>query len=168
MYFDELEHSIPESQRQIFFPVSITKLLVLSVCTFGIYECYWFYKNWKFVKENKGLKIKPVWRAIFSPLFCYGLFEAVKKHAKRTKVNVKYSSRWLTVGFILTIVTTGIPDPFWCISMLSVLILLPARSVIDTLNKKTNSTIRNDQFSGWNFAAIVSGVIVWGLVIWEM
>ncbi len=168
MYFDELEHSIHESEPAIFFPVSITKLLVLSVCTFGIYEFYWFYKNWKFVKENQGLKIMPFWRAVFSPLFCYSLFEAVKKHAKRTKVNVKYSSGWLTVGFILTIMTTGIPDPFWCISMLSVLTFLPARSVIDTLNKKTDSIIKNDQFSGWNIVAIVFGVILWGLVICEM
>ncbi len=171
MYLDELENSIPESQRQIFFPVSIKKLLVLSVCTFGIYEFYWFYKNWKFVKEKQGLKIMPVWRAIFSPLFCYSLFEAVKKHAKRTKVNVKYSSGWLTVGYILTIMTimtTGMPYPFWCISMLSVLTFLPARSVIETLNAKTDSTIRNDQFSGWNIVAIVFGVILWGLVIWRM
>ncbi len=168
MYLDELEHSIPESQRQIFFPVSIKKLLVMSVCTFGIYEFYWFYKNWKFVKENQGLKIMPFWRAIFSPIFCYSLFEAVRKHAKRKKVNVKYSSRWLTVGYILTIMTTGIPDPFWCISMLSVLTFLPARSVIDTLNKKTDSIIKNDQFSRWNIVAIVFGVILWGLVICGM
>ncbi len=168
MYFDELEHSISESEPPIFFPVSIAKLLVLSVCTFGIYEFYWFYKNWKFVKENRGLKIMPFWRTIFSPLFCYSLFEAVTKHAKRKKVIVKYSSGWLTVGFILTIMTTGLPEPFWCISMLSVLTFLPARSVIGTLNAKINSTRRNYKFSGWNIVAIVFGVILWGLVIWGM
>ncbi len=170
-YSQKEQHSYshtPKSQSQLFFPASKTKLLVLSVCTLGIYEIYWFYKNWKFVKENQGLKIMPFWRAVFSPFFCYSLFKAVREHAKRNDVNVEYSSGWLTVGYVLTIMTTRMPDPFWCISMLSVLALLPVRSVVDALNAKTTPTIKNDQFSGWNIITIVFGVILWGLIICGM
>jgi hypothetical protein len=30
----------------MYFPVSRLKLAVMSTCTLGIYELYWFYKNW--------------------------------------------------------------------------------------------------------------------------
>ncbi len=39
----------------IFFPASRTKLLVMSLCTFGLYEYYWFYKNWKLVRDRVDL-----------------------------------------------------------------------------------------------------------------
>ena len=50
-----MEHtSIPEqSNTPLYFPVSNTKLVLLSVCTLGLYEFYWFYKNWALVKERE-------------------------------------------------------------------------------------------------------------------
>ena len=38
----------------LYFPVSTTKLIVMSVCSFGLYESYWFYKHWKQIKDNSG------------------------------------------------------------------------------------------------------------------
>ena len=68
----------------LFFPVSPLKLIVLSVCTFGFYEFYWFYRNWCLIKERedslsmrigfRSLNMWPFWRALFSVLFCYSCF----------------------------------------------------------------------------------------------
>ena len=33
-----------------FFAVSLLKLTVLSLCTFGVYELFWFYRNWRLIK----------------------------------------------------------------------------------------------------------------------
>ena len=49
-----------------FFAVSVTKLVVLSFCTLGVYPIYWFYINWKIIKEQEQVHILPFWRAIFS------------------------------------------------------------------------------------------------------
>jgi hypothetical protein len=35
-----------------FFAVSISKFIVLSICSIGIYDLYWFYKNWQFVRAR--------------------------------------------------------------------------------------------------------------------
>ncbi len=35
-----------------FFTTSTLKLTLMSICTFGIYELYWFYKNWVLIKEG--------------------------------------------------------------------------------------------------------------------
>jgi hypothetical protein len=170
-YSQKEQHSYshtPKSQSQIFFQVSKMKLIVLSVFTFGIYELYWFYKNWKFLKETQDLKIEPFWRTFFAPFFCYSLFKRIQEYAKKNNVRAEYSPGWLTAGYIILGMAWIMHNPFWHISYLTVLTFLPARSVIDALNAKSTSTIKNDQFSGWNIIALVFGVILWGLSIWGM
>ncbi len=156
-------------KSQIFFQVSKTKLVVLSVVTFGIYEVYWFYKNWKFLKETQDLKILPFLRALFSYIFFYSLFKRIQEYAKENNVRTEYSPGWLTAGYILLSMTYKSPEPFWCLTILTVLTLLPARSVIDDLNAKLNPTEKiNSRFSGWNVVTIIFGVILWGFVIFGM
>lgn len=49
--------------------IPIWKFILLSVITFGIYELVWFYRNWKFLKNEQNLKITPFLRTIFSTIF---------------------------------------------------------------------------------------------------
>lgn len=47
------------------------ELTLLSVLSFGLYYFYWFYLNWKFMKETGKVKINPIWLTIplFFPVF---------------------------------------------------------------------------------------------------
>ena len=38
------------------FSVSLLKLTVMSIVTFGIYELYWFYKNWNLINQREKIK----------------------------------------------------------------------------------------------------------------
>ena len=49
-----------------FFAVSPLKLIVMSTATLGIYELYWFYKNWKLIKQRTESNIMPFWRAFLA------------------------------------------------------------------------------------------------------
>lgn len=44
-----------------YFAVSATKFIVMSACTLGLYEVFWFYKNWQRVKEKTGAQMMPFW-----------------------------------------------------------------------------------------------------------
>lgn len=51
-----MSETVPDSQlaeynTPYYFPVSNTKLVLMSLATLGFYELYWFYKNWVFVKD---------------------------------------------------------------------------------------------------------------------
>lgn len=35
------------------FVTSTTKFIAMSLCTFGVYELYWSYKNWRYVKDHR-------------------------------------------------------------------------------------------------------------------
>ena len=52
-----------ESVAALFFATSQAKLAIMSIATLGIYDIWWFYKNWLAVRARTGRKIRPGWRA---------------------------------------------------------------------------------------------------------
>ncbi len=155
------------NQSQVFFPTSKTKLIVMSVCTFSIYIFYWFYMNWKILKETQNLNIRPFWRTFLVPIFCYSLFKGVRECSKENGLSAAYSPGLLTAGYILFSTTGLLPDPFSLMTFfLPVLPLLPVQGAINSLDTKVAPDLKiNDKFSGWNIAGIIFGVIFWGLLI---
>jgi len=155
------------NQSQMFFPTSKTKLIVMSVCTFSIYIFYWFYTNWKILKETQGSDIWPFWRTFLVPIFCYSLFKGVREYSKENSVRAAYSPGLLTAGYILFSTTGLLPDPFSLMTfLLPVLPLLPVQGAINSLNADVVEDLKiNNQFSGWNIAGIIFGVVFWGLLI---
>jgi tetratricopeptide (TPR) repeat protein len=147
-----------------FFPTSKTKLVVMSLCTFGIYGFYWFYRNWQFLKDKHKLNIRPFWRAVFSIFFCHSLFKHIKEYAKQYDVQTGISPGWLTFFYILLSISIELPGFAWQMSLLNFLPLLPVQGVINNLNARLspNSEI-NKRFSGLNIFGIVIGVILWAI-----
>jgi hypothetical protein len=105
-----------------FLKMTPSKLAIMSLATFGLYEVYWMYKNWKAVKEAEKSDVWPVPRAIFVLFFMYTLLQ---------KMNVK-NAGWLTTAYILLGLTVRIDNFMWCISFLS---FLPLLTVQETINK---------------------------------
>jgi len=83
------------------------------------------------------------------------------------KVRAANSPGLLTAGYILFSITGILPDPFLLMTFfLPVLPLLPIQGVVNILNAKLTQDLKiNDKFNGWNIAGIVSGLILWGLLI---
>jgi hypothetical protein len=76
-----LPEATPEVRRY-FFDVSVVKLVVMSLVTFGAYQIFWFYKNWQVAKQ-RGEDVMPLVRAIFSIFFAYKLFKNVEEMGAR-------------------------------------------------------------------------------------
>jgi hypothetical protein len=55
-----------ESSTPLFLNISILRLVLLSIASCGLYEAYWIYKNWRYIKERDGLEIRPFWRVFFA------------------------------------------------------------------------------------------------------
>ena len=39
--------------KYVFFPVSVSKLVLMYMVTLGLYQLYWFYKNWMVIRERE-------------------------------------------------------------------------------------------------------------------
>lgn len=165
------ENPAPELQvtrdQPLYFPVSIPKLLVLSLVTFGFYELFWFYHHWRLYKERTGARITPAARSLFAPFFCYSLFRHIRESAVQHGVRVTFSPGLIAIAWIVLNLLSRAPGLVPLLSLLSPLVLLPVQSTANALNAlEAPDHPRNDRFTGWNIAAIVVGglILVLGLV----
>jgi len=145
----------------VYFSVSPLKLILLSVCSFGFYELYWFYANWHLIKNREKLNIRPIWRAIFTILFCYQCFNRIRTTAQSLNPVKSFPAGPLTAVYIVLILTSRFPDPYWLLSFFSVLCLLPVQSAVNQINRTVNPAFReNDRFTPWNIVVVVLGGLV--------
>ena len=63
----------PDSQ---FLYIPLSRYIIMSIITFGIYQVYWIYKNWEYLKNRDNLNIHPFWRGIFG---IFTIHELLKK-----------------------------------------------------------------------------------------
>jgi len=118
---------------QPFFYVSVKKMIFLTVITLGLYELYWFYKQWSFVKGHIKSNIKPFWRSLFAVFFCQDLFKKVKEFSNSKKVPVGYNPELLALMYIVLTFCWKLPEAFSLISIFSLAALLIVQKSINIL-----------------------------------
>lgn len=149
-----------------FFATSTLKLILMSISTFGIYEIYWFYKNWVIVKNRTGEKIMPFWRALFSPIWAYGFFKHINNSLVEDNVNKALPIGFLAVLFFILQALWRLPDPYWFISFLSFVPLILVNNAASEINLKLIPDFDgNKKFSTANWVGIVLGGLLFVLAI---
>jgi len=142
----------------MYFPVSPLKLTVMSVCTFGVYELYWFYKNWCLIKEREKLDIKPFWRALFGVFFCYSCFEKIRTTAQSLNLKESIAAGPLAAGWIIVTLFWRLPDQYWLLTYFAVLFLIPVQILVTKVNATADPGCEeNKRFTAWNIAGVVFG-----------
>jgi hypothetical protein len=142
------------------FPVATHKFIVLSICTFSLYELYWCYQNWKRLKSASGENLKPHWRAFFAPLWAYSLFKRINAVATAADVPIVWSAGPLAVLYFLLYITWRLPDPWWLLSMCTFVPMIPVQQAAQRVNERhgaPTSEGRNDGYSSLNVITIVVG-----------
>jgi hypothetical protein len=149
-----------------FFAVTLFKYVLMFVCTLGLYQIYWFYRNWQLVKEREGfagLRISPIPRAIFSIFFCYQLFAKVRDYEHPAlKPRRRLLAGPLAAGWIILSVLWRLPDPYWWPSTLSFLFVLPVQVRVNQINAEVApGHDRNARLSWRNWIAVgLGGVLI--------
>ncbi|MEM8866686.1 MAG: DUF4234 domain-containing protein [Verrucomicrobiota bacterium] len=111
-----------------FYPTVTWKFVLLSIFTLGIYEIYWVYKCWSFVKANGRPNIRPFWRAIFTPLWIYPLYRQISAGENKGKGVIIALSYFVISGL------HTLPDPYTLVSSLSFILLLPVLKMVNAMN----------------------------------
>ncbi|WP_156026943.1 hypothetical protein [Sporocytophaga myxococcoides] len=147
--------------------ISLWRFLFLSFISLGAYEIWWMYKAWRFYQQKDKSDINPVARAIFSIFFINSLLGKILSFAKEKGYSENYSSAGLATGFIVLNLLSGLPDPFWWISILSFVFLIPAFTAFNFAKQNSNEfqVKEQDSFNGRQVALIVIGAIIWIVVI---
>lgn len=152
------------------FPVSPRKFALLCLCSFGIYEVYWLYQNWRRFRSRAPKDILPWARACFAPIWIIALLRRIRESAAAQAVTVKWSPELLGLLFIgflasrllwrrlFSLPPSDIP---LLISLLSFVWLLPAVRTTQQVNAGAgNPEGVNADLSGANLAVISVGGVV--------
>ncbi len=162
----KVEAGAAGAPEPVFFAVSGLKLALMSVVTLGLYEVYWFYKNWKCVQRNTGDKLNVPLRAIFYPVVSYPLFRRIRAHAKSSGVEADFPAGALACAVFVLTLLWQLPDPWWLAGFLGVVALLPVQSAANAINRKlAPEADANTRFSGWNIFGLVAGGVILILAI---
>jgi hypothetical protein len=159
------EPSISDTDAH-FFAVSILKLTVMSVCTLGFYQVYWFYKHWVLIKERSEPHITPWARALFGIFWCYSCFDFIRKEEQQLDIEPTLSAGPLAFGWICLELSSRLPGPYYLCSFLAPLLLIPVQMHVNQINARVSPDHdRNARFSAWNWLAVVVAGIFIGLVV---
>ena len=155
-----------EVENSHYFSTSSLKLFIMSICTFGLYELYWCYKNWVHIKEKKKLEIMPFWRTFFAPLWLYSLMTHLQDEINDTKIPIVLHAGLLAALYFIMQLLLRLPDPYWLICYLSFVFLLPANTAILRLNENSATDVKpNDKIQGWNWLAVILGGLLFIIVL---
>lgn len=149
-----------------FFPVTTRKLLILSLCSFSIYELYWFYKNWQRIQESSREPLSPFWRAFFAPVFAFSLFGRVRDHAIVEGVSVRWNAAVLGTLFLLLTASSRLPEAWGLLWLGAVVPLIPVQRLMQDLNARSNPRApKNGRFTRGNVATVVVGGLMLALAV---
>ncbi len=135
----------------IFYPVSLFKLWMFSVVTFGVYTSYWFYRNWAYLKAREKSSIMPIARAIFSQFWYYPLYRRlVHEHATSTHPHVlphKALAILLAIMYFLSSFLGNVEYVGSLLTLLSPLAILPLANYINHIDQPDSAVF--SQNSRW-------------------
>jgi len=139
----------------------------MSLLTFGYYELYWFFRNWRAIQIQEQKKISPFWRSFFSVFFCYPLFKRILAAAGRRAYQKKDSPGTLAVCYIfLVIVGSRAPSPFDLIGILSFIPIIYVNNAVRFNNLAVNPQYdERASLTAGEIIFIIVGLIFWGLTV---
>jgi hypothetical protein len=134
------------------FAISLPRLIILSFISLGLYEVYWFSRNWKALSKTNSEIKHTVWRSLFSIFYCYSLFKIIFGVARKQGLNPKINPGLLAISYIiLSYLGVGLArnhnlsTPIQiaiAIAPLSVIPLIPVQQVIRSINN--HETIKSE------------------------
>lgn len=161
-----VEQERPQGMRQAYFTVGTVKLSLMSITTGGIYEIYWFYRNWRVIRDRSRDAISPFWRALFGPLWIFSLGSRLKQEGQERNVPLALPVSALGVIYLLLNMAWRLPGAFWFVSLLTFVPILPFEFAARRLNGAGPLSVPTfGRFSGWNIAWLAVGSVLWGLVV---
>ena len=146
------------------FQVGGVKLAVMFLATLGLYQLYWFYKQWDRVRDA-GDNVAPAPRSLFSIIFCYSLFRRIVDSTHAVGLTTRVPPSLLAVGFILANLAFRMEGPESFLGFLAFVPLVAAQRIANAVALAQGSTEdRNTRLTWRNWIPIVIVAGLLGLI----
>src|SRR5579864_4878942 len=130
-----------------FFAVSTKKLVIMTLCTGGLYYIYWGFKNWSTIKKINDANIWPEARGFFLIFTCAALFREIYARAKAKGLAEQVSVGSLAAMFIVTEILGNfsarldnqVGAILWFVSFASLYPTIQVQKIITFYNRRMDS-----------------------------
>lgn len=160
-----------------FYVVSSPKFLLLFFATLGMYQVYWFYKNWSLYARASGAKLWPAARAFFAIFFAHALFGLFDGEARRRDATYRWSAATLALLYVVFRIVENVSDRLAWKEMgsphtdiVALVSLLPIGWILVQAQKAANIACddpdgeTNSKLTRPNYFWVILGVLLWLLV----
>ena len=160
----------------------------MSFCTFGLYDSYWLFRNWRYIKPREPERISPSWRTIFALFYMYPCLKRIKAMAVEKNIATDLPMGWLALGwicvpFFLVVLALMLKSsygppllnlgalnaPLQCLFMVpwGYIFLLPVQKLVNQINlQEAPQHERNEYFTWLNICWIVVWLALVSFVIY--
>lgn len=167
------DNQTPTTPGPLFLHVPVARLIWLSIVSFSLYEAYWIYKNWRYIKERDGLKIRPFWRGIFGIFFCHALLRRIHEDQEARAVeSPSFSPGALATGWVVLMIIAnllsrapGVAASIVAAFVPSFLCLVPVQKYVNAVSEKHNPGQAYYGWSSGHIVCLVLGTIIWALLL---
>jgi len=153
----------------------VWQYVLLSIFTFALYDLYWFYRNWRQLRDQENWDISPGWRLvgllipILNLILLYDLFKHIRDYAAAENCEGLFSPWWTFVGWIFFNALNYLQDPYWIFAFLSVWPIGVIQNVLNTYwGKKQPKLKMRTELSYGQIVILVLGALWWALFIWSV
>ncbi len=151
-----------DRKHQLLYPVGTFKFVVLSLVSLGLYQAYWVYKNWVWIRDVKGESIWPFWRAVFMNFTNFSLFPRIVKEAPAASFPLPVLAPIYAIIYMIFSVadysadTPGIGTEFtsW-FGFAAILIFVPMSREVLRKNAANGKYVTRNSAFGWPAIALL-------------
>jgi hypothetical protein len=160
-----------EISHNIYFYIPVKRLLIMTLLSFGLYQLYWWYKQWSYW-AYKRKQVRSFDREAGWFLFPLIVMDKIQIDEELNKVErCNFDGRVLFWGWILVGLIVEVPFIFLHSSqylspvmyassfIMNTLFLLPAQKYINRVNTKLGNLYEPPGFG--HYACLVIGALLW-------
>jgi hypothetical protein len=159
-----------------FLHIPVSRLIVMSILSCGLYEIYWIYKNWRYLKERDGMNIRPFWRGWFGVFYCHSLLKTIHQDRELTQVEQpNFSPGGLATGWVVLVIVANMVGraPAAIASIISFVIpsflcFVPVQNYINSVNAMKYPNGQHSKWSAGHTVCLIFGLLIWGLTLWSI
>jgi hypothetical protein len=156
----------PSTNEGVLFPVGLFKLAIMSATTLGVYQAYWMYRNWKYLRQRRKINAHSVRRSDYPFFFIYPLFREIRAVGTMISSEPMVAPEILFVLWIVLTLLTNLPDPYYLLGNLDIVPILIVQSYIIKLNCENGCEgFVDNKLTPQNWLAIAAGILANAVVL---
>lgn len=155
-----LEEAVMVVDGPLYNTISLWKVFVLMVLSFGLYSLVWAYNLWKQGQKEYDKKISPFWRAWFFPFTSFRMFLLINKYIEKSDIKPFNPECYAFLYFLASLfvnASLGLTEIF-----IKIPIILSVQSKINKFNYKYNIPAKNDK---WTWKTTITIVLCFVILL---